>query len=85
MSDRHCIHCNRPTEIFSIHCKRCGIAARLAMREFQGNEPWKPGGKGAIPLCHDDGTPVTDEERRLHHAIIAGRRRRRTAVMYSLP
>ena len=84
MSERGCVHCNRPVELFSIHCKRCGIQVRQSMRERNGCEPWKPGSKGGIPFCHDDGTPITDEERRLHRAIIAGRKRRRWRLVCGL-
>ena len=85
MSERQCFQCNRPAELFSSHCKYHGIRARQFMRESKGHEPWKPGSRGSIPLCHDDGTPVTEEERRLHLAIIAGRKRRRWRLVCGLP
>ena len=81
---RLCVRCNRPVELFSKQCKRHGIATRQIAREAGGFEPWKPGSRGAVPLCHDDGTPVTEEERRLHRAIVAGRGRRRRRLVRGL-
>jgi ribosomal protein L40E len=45
-----CVRCGAKTNLYAGVCDRHGLLTRKYVRRANRNKPWKPGGKGRIPL-----------------------------------